>query len=217
MHGDQAHYLKNVLRKDVGDILRIFNGAEGEWLACIDSLSKKNGELDLTDQIKPQAPPRKTLHLLFSPIKKQRMDVLIEKAVELGVTDLTPVLMHRTENRKINEDRLNAQIIEAAEQSERLDIPKLHPLIKLPHLLSKGIGGVEVFTALEREPSAKSLHEYDYKAGAAFLIGPEGGFDEQERVSILSSEDIRVIDLGNGILRAETAALACLSYVLLSK
>lgn len=217
MQDDQAHYLKNVLRKDVGDILRIFNGAEGEWLARIDSLSKKNGELALTDQIKPQAPPRKTLHLLFSPIKKQRMDVLIEKAVELGVTDLTPVIMHRTENRKINEDRLNAQIIEAAEQSERLDIPKLHPLIKLPLLLSNGIGGIEVFTALEREPSAKALHEYDYKNGAAFLIGPEGGFDLQERAEILSSEDIRVIDLGNGILRAETAALACLSYVLLAK
>ena len=206
-----VHYLKNVLRKSVGDCIRVFNGVDGEWVARLETLSKRGGEVILVECIKVQTAPVAPVHLFFSPIKKQRMDVLIEKAVELGVTDLHPVIMNRTENRKINKDRLEAQIIEAAEQCERLNLPNLHEVQKL----SAGFGGVDVpiFIAMERENGAKPISLYDYSKGAGFVIGPEGGFDESECALLRNNEEWRFVSLGEGILRAETAALACLSYV----
>jgi len=209
--GDHAHYLKNVIRKSVGDFIRVFNGADGEWLARIEALSKKGGEAVLTECVRVQpASSLGSLHLFFSPIKKQRMDFLIEKAVELGVTDLHPVLMNRTENRKINQPRVEAQIIEAAEQCERMDVPCLHPLVKL----SAGLLDIDVplYVAMERCDEAQLISSYDYKGGTGFLIGPEGGFDNSERMALQDVGKYKFIDLGGSILRAETAAISCLSY-----
>ncbi len=204
---EHSHYLKNVLRKNEGAVLRVFNGQNGEWLALIDALGKKSGDIILTEQIKEQTNAPAPLNLFFSPIKKQRMDFLIEKAVELGVTGLYPVIMNRTENRKLNESRMNAQIIEAAEQCERLDLPILHPSQKLNDIL-----GQDLFMCLERKAGAKPISSYSYKDGASFIIGPEGGFDTQETKLLLANEKITAINLGDNILRAETAAIACLSY-----
>lgn len=199
-----------MLRRQPGDVLRIFNGQDGEWLGEITDLGKKGGAFILTERIKdqPKAGPRR--HLIFAPIKKQRLDILIEKAVELGVTDLHPALTNRTESRKINENRIHAQTIEAAEQCERLDVPVLHtmePLMKKVTLWQ----GPPIFAALERT-DAPALAAIDMSSDAAFLIGPEGGFDESEIGFLTAQESVRPVTLGRNILRAETAALACLAY-----
>ncbi len=212
---EQVHYLKNVLRKGAGDHLRLFNGIDGEWIARLGELGKKNGEAHLEERIKEQPTGGRRVHLFFSPIKKQRMDFLIEKAVELGVTDLHPVIMNRTENRKINDSRVSAQVIEAAEQCERLDIPVLHDLVKLPQALMDN-KELSLYVAMERENGASSISNHSYAGDYGFIIGPEGGFDDNERTLLLSVEKIKPIDLGERILRVETAVVACLSYAQLS-
>ncbi len=211
---DHSHYLRNVLRKNAGDLLRVFNGADGEWLAAIDILGKKDGTIILTKQIKKQPAKQAGLNLFFSPIKKHRMNFLIEKAVELGVSGFYPVIMSRTENRKLNEARINAQIIEAAEQCERLDLPALHPAQNLGGILLRD--DAHFYVCLERNNGAKPMASYPYEGGASFIIGAEGGFDPQEIELLLSSEKVTAINLGDNILRAETAAIACLSYARMS-
>ncbi len=215
LNAEHAHYLKNVLRKAEGDILRVFDGANGEWLAPISTLRKKSGGITLTEQIKKQPAQSVEVSLFFSPIKKHRMDILIEKAVELGVTGLYPIIMNRTENRKLNEKRINAQIIEAAEQCERLDLPVLHATQKLSYILSQQ-NGKSLYTCLERDNSAKPISSHSYENGASFIIGPEGGFDAREMEMMLASDNVIAINLGDNILRAETAAIVCLSYVRLA-
>ncbi|MGQ0527138.1 MAG: 16S rRNA (uracil(1498)-N(3))-methyltransferase [Alphaproteobacteria bacterium] len=203
----QAHYLKNVMRMQAGASLRLFNGQHGEYRAEITDFAKNHAELELKEQNRPQPPARAARHLIFSPIKKHRMDFLVEKAVELGVTHLHPALMQRTELRKINEDRLHAQIIESAEQCERLDIPELLPLQLLPNIIG-GWAGPEILWAAERTeaPHIKSIENK-----SAFLIGPEGGFTPEEIEVLGRQKKIRAVSLSPDILRAETAALYCLT------
>ncbi len=206
------HYLRNVLRKQEGDFLRVFNGRDGEWVARVTKLGKKNGEAALEAQLRvqPDLSAGREVHLYFSPIKKQRMDMLIEKAVELGVSKLHPVIMRRTVSRKINEERIRAQIIEASEQCERMDIPTLEPARNLDEVLA----GLEqpVFACIEREGDALPIAECELGAHAAFLIGPEGGFEEGEVTLMRSCEKVISVSLGESILRAETASIACLSW-----
>jgi 16S rRNA (uracil1498-N3)-methyltransferase len=207
------HYLRNVLRKQEGDLLRVFNGRDGEWLARISGLGKKAGEAVLEERLRVQPDGgKRAVHLYFSPIKKQRMDMLVEKAVELGVTYLHPVIMHRTETRKIKEDRIRAQIIEAAEQCERLDMPVLEAARSMDEMLA----GLEVcvFACVERSAETKALGECELGGDVAFLIGPEGGFDPLEVEQLFAHEQIVPVSLGENILRAETAAIACLAWVL---
>jgi len=210
----QNHYLKNVLRKNVGDIIRVFNGVEGEWVCEISALGKKSGEGVLKQCLKRQPNFSKEIALYFAPIKKQRMDILIEKAVELGVTDLHPVLTNRTEYRKLNEGRMSAQIIEASEQCERLTIPKLHTIARLSDVLIQN-HDVPFYACLERDANKTLISDCDFTSGVAFLIGPVGGFDDDEVARILSCEDVIPLSLGNYILRAETAAIMCMSYACL--
>lgn len=206
----QAHYLKNVLRGKPGDALRLFNGRDGEWAAEIVSLDKKGGALKLVEQIKKQPAPRQPVHLLFAPVKKDRLDFLIEKSVELGVTDLHPIVTNRTEIRKINNERLLAQIIEAAEQCERLDLPTLHALADLPAALQRWDSKIPLYACIERDgaPPLQSANP-----PAAFLVGPEGGFDEAEKAGLKKYAFMKPVSLGESILRAETAALKALSLV----
>ncbi|MCB1681179.1 MAG: 16S rRNA (uracil(1498)-N(3))-methyltransferase [Alphaproteobacteria bacterium] len=206
----QGHYLKNVLRLTAGRRVRIFNGKDGEWLAEIAFLDKKRSSVALLEIIKPQPVNGWRVRLLFSPIKKQRMDVLIEKAVELGVTDFYPVLTTRTENRSLKDERIALQIIEAAEQCERLDLPVLHPALSLAGLLNTW-EGPRVLACLERA-EASALPKIRLEKDCAFLIGPEGGFDPEEIESLSASAKIQAVSLGETILRAETAALFCLSH-----
>lgn len=207
----QVHYLKNVLRKGACDVVRVFNGADGEWLARIQDLKKKVGTLVLEERIRAQPPVERSVTLYFAPIQKARMDVLVEKAVELGVSALVPVITNRTEHRKINENRLRTQIIEASEQCERLDIPELHGARMFHACLHE-----DICVCLERSEETRPIHMYDFSDGASFMIGPVGGFDEMEREMLYASDNVHLVSLGERVLRCETAAMAALSYVLLS-
>lgn len=207
---EHVHYLRNVLRLEAGQSLRAFNGRDGEWLAEIKTLEKKHGAVVLSESLRVQPESRVRVRLLFAPIKKQRMDFLIEKAVELGATDLYPVLTSRTENRHLKPERVEAQIIEACEQCERLNLPVLYPLQSLPALV-KAWEGPEILACIERM-DAPALSSVRLSGDCAFLIGPEGGFDPQEADLLKHSPKLQGVSLGESILRAETAALLCLSY-----
>lgn len=206
---DQAHYIRNVMRMAETDQLRLFNGIDGEWLATITQIKKKSALLSLSKHLKPQPSTQAHIHLIFAPIKKQRLDILIEKAIELGATHLHPVLTHHTENRHIKIERINAQIIEATEQCERLDLAKLSPLTPMPALINQWKHTHAIHWAAERIENASPLDKLT--APCAYLIGPEGGFSEEECTLLKASKIITPISLGTNILRAETACLYCLS------
>ena len=210
LNAGQAHYLKNVLRKSQNEEIRVFNGHDGEWLCAVETLKKQGGTCVAIEQIHEQPPEKGGVHLIFTPLKKHRMDIIIEKAVELGVTDYHPVLTNRTEVRKINQERIEAQIIEAAEQSERLSIPKLHDLRKLDTVVARWPTDIHLYACLERG-DVQPLDQALKKGPAAFIIGPVGGFDEEEHAWLKQHESIIPVSLGDTILRCETAALACLS------
>ena len=209
MTPEHAHYLRNVLRSQEGDRVRIFNGREGEWLCSIVEIGKKKGVFKVEERIREQVDPDFSAHLVFAPIKKQRMDVMIEKAVELGVTHLHPVLTNRTENRRFNTEKARAHIIEAAEQCERLDVPVLSDIMDFKAFVV-GWSGKTILACIERE-EAPHLSDFLGKGDAVFLIGPEGGFDEGEIELMGHADCIQAVSLGKEILRAETAGIFCLS------
>lgn len=207
----QAHYLRTVLRKGTGDMLRLFNEKNGEWLANLNEAGKKSAIAVCAAQIRPSQETGRRTHLFFPPLAKDRLDFLIEKAVELGVTDLRPITTSRTEVRKINAARVTSQIIEAAEQCERLDIPALHEIASVEAALAAWDKTIPVFAALERM-DAKPLAQPS--SDCALLIGPPGGFSDEEKERLANMPFVQAVTLGPRILRTETAALAglaCLS------
>jgi len=208
----QIHYLKNVLRLDTGGHVRFFNGQQGEWLGEILSLTKKEASFRLLEQTRPQPEGKAQVCLIFAPLKKNRMDFLIEKAVELGTTAFHPVLTHHTEVRKINAPRLRAQITEAAEQCERLDVPALSALAPLVDILAGWDKGVKITACLEYY-EAPHISEISLEKDKAFLIGPAGGFEKAEKDMIAGYDFVQPADLGETLLRAETAALKALSFI----
>ncbi len=207
----QAHYLKHVLRRQQNDTVRLFNSKDGEWLAALAFTGKKHVVACVRECLRPQPPAASHIHLLFAPIRKNRMDFLIEKAVELGVTDLHPVITANTEHRHINPARLRAQIIEAAEQCERCDIPVLQESADLAGCLAAWPEAVPVLACLERH-QATAL-SFPVSGAVAALVGPEGGLTADEMRLILSFPFVRPVSLGGTILRAETAALKILSLI----
>ncbi|NCT40198.1 MAG: 16S rRNA (uracil(1498)-N(3))-methyltransferase [Alphaproteobacteria bacterium] len=205
-----AHYFKNVLRRQDGNFIRLFNGTDGEWIATLEGLTKKSGNAALRSQSRPQPETPTKTALYFAPIKKSRMDLLIEKAVELGVTDLIPTLTARTENRKFKSERIESQILEAAEQCERLDIPTLHNTIAI-NALPKDIvihACIERDDSREESPFIAEIKDKDL----SFLVGPEGGFTDQEIQALHQKSNIKPISLGDRIYRAETASIVCLTH-----
>lgn len=209
LEAGQAHYLHNVLRRKEGDFIRLFNGKDGEWLGQLQDLNKKGGNAELTERLSAQPVLKRRVHLLFTPIKKHRMDWMIEKIVELGATDLHPVLTQNTEVRKINAERMEAQIFEATEQCERFVIPALHPLEALDKKLAAWPQDMKVLACLERH-DAPHIHKSGITRNddVAFLIGPEGGFTAEEKTKI--AEICKPVTLGNTVLRCETAAIKAL-------
>ena len=211
LSSDLAHYLLTVMRKGMGDMVRVFNGRDGEYAAALDPQSKKSAHVSIVEQMREQPPCDQSVHLYFAPIKKDRMAFMIEKAVELGVTDLHPVITANTQHGKMNTEKMTKQIIEAAEQCERMTIPVLHDAVKL----SKVAFVMPTFAAIERmeAPIITAAHNQDKESDIGILVGPEGGFTKDE-VNALSSQDgITPISLGDTILRAETAALFVLSRI----
>lgn len=210
----QTHYLRNVLRMQAGQEIRLFNGLDGEWICEIHELSKKVCLLFPKEQIRPQPEKRREIHLLFAPIKKHRMDFLIEKSVELGVTHLHPVVTRYTEVRKINRDKIHLQMIEACEQCERMDIPDIEEISDLGETIAKWNKTEKIFACIERLSEPATIPS---PGNIALLIGPEGGFSDEEKGFIQSSSKCVPLSLGSNVLRAETAALAALSLSSLSE
>lgn len=207
------------MRLKTGDIVRLFNGRDGEWQAVLDVTGKKDVSAQPERPTRPQPPAPPATHLVFAPLKKAAMDWMVEKAVELGATHLHPVLTQRTEARTLNRDRVHQHIIEAAAQCERLDMPGLGDLTPLSVFLANWPPDIPLYACLERDPDGRLLAPATGPAAGpvAYLIGPEGGFTPEEGEIIRRLPAARPVSLGPRILRAETAALAVLSVRLLSK
>ena len=211
---EQSHYLANVMRLKEGETVALFNGRDGEWSATIERVAKSGVALHARARTRPQA-AEPDLWLLAAPIKKDRIDLVAEKAAELGVSRLWPVLTRRTAMSRVNTERLAAHMVEAAEQCERLSVPEVSepaPLDKAvadwdpgrPLLfLDEGGTGAPIAAALAGLRPGK----------LAVLVGPEGGFDESERALLARLPFAVPVGLGPRILRAETAAIAALAVV----
>lgn len=205
--GNAAHYLISVMRVKDGEPVLLFNGRDGEWAALARDIRKRDLMLECVEQAKPlEAVP--DFWLCVAPIKKGRIDLIAEKACELGVARLQPVLTQRAVVDRLNLGRLRAQMIEAAEQCGRTVLPDLDNMVKLDALLRDWPEGRHLFFADEMGGVAMR-HSFSTHSGpAALLIGPEGGFTDEEREAIRAHANARPISLGPRILRAETAALA---------
>ncbi len=206
----QSHYLARVLRRKIGDQVRLFNGGDGEWLAEIITISKQAITLGLIQQIRQYETPS-DIWLLFAPIKHKRNVFIVEKATELGASQIHPVITARTTSR-INRAKMQAHIIEAAEQTERLDLPQMRDALKLEQILADWDESRALMFADEAgnaELAAKTFA--NTKAPAAILIGPEGGFTADEREMLRAKPYVTPISLGPRILRADTAATATLA------
>lgn len=205
----QAHYLGNVMRRGVGDAVRLFNGRDGEWQARIVAIRKDKALLEVGSQLRPQA-PEADLWLAFAPLKRDATDLLVQKATELGVSALLPVFTERTNTARVNPERLRAIAIEAAEQSERLSVPQLHEAVDLPALVGAWPAGRVLYVAVERGQSP-GLRPMTGPAG--LLIGPEGGLSRQDHEILMIGEKSVGVSLGPRVLRAETAAIVGLALL----
>ena len=213
----QHHFLKNVLRIKVEDLITVFDGVTGEWITEVISINRDNIVLQIKKKIS-EIKEETDLWLIFSPIKLFRMNITIQKATELGVSQFFPCITQNTNQSKINMRNLYMNIVEAAEQSERLTLPKLNEVVNLNNLLRdfpKDRGLIfcnendknlpNIFNALENKSSI-------FKKWA-ILIGPEGGFSETETQEILSISSTIPVSLGKRILRSDTATTVALFAV----
>jgi 16S rRNA (uracil1498-N3)-methyltransferase len=208
--GGQAHYLINVMRLREGQPVKLFDGQSGEWLALAEAIGRRDLTLVVTSHLRAcETVP--DLWLIAAPIKKARMDMLVEKACELGVARFQPVLTRRTIVDRLNNDRLRATMIEAAEQCGRTALPEVAELAKLAAVLKDWPDHRTLYFADETGgvPFVEAIRARN--GPAAILIGPEGGFDDEERLAILACPLAVGISLGPRIMRAETAAIAALS------
>ena len=206
--GSAAHYLLNVMRLKAGDPILLLDNISGEWLAVVADAAKRSLTLRIERQMRAieQVPD---LWLCFAPVKKARLDWIIEKATELGVARLQPVITERTIVERVKRERLEAQIIEACEQCGRTALPTLAEPVKLPQLLKDWPAGRALLFA--DEAGGAPMATVGAPAPAAILTGPEGGFTERERELLIGTAAVHRIALGPRILRAETAAIAAVS------
>ena len=225
----QAHYLRNVLRLKPGDGVLAFNGKDGEWQAVL--AEGKKPALVLQKQTRPQTEP-KDLHYLFAPLKHERLDYMVQKAVEMGVSRLQPVLTQHTQVKRINLERMRANAIEAAEQCGVLSIPEISEPTSFGRALAARKSDrllvfcdeaadvkdpMAVLANARQAPSAMLPLTMSSAGGGAqplaLLIGPEGGFAEEERAALLKQTNVIRLALGPRILRADTAAVAALALI----
>ncbi|WP_425084375.1 16S rRNA (uracil(1498)-N(3))-methyltransferase [Ruegeria profundi] len=208
---EQAHYLFGVMRQSVGEQIALFNGRDGEWLAEVSEAGKRGGVLSCLQQTKPlQLPP--DLWFLFAPIKKARTDFIVEKAAEMGAARILPVQTEYTNSERIRQDRLQAHVVEAAEQCGGTFVPEVADLQKLDRVLEDWPQDRQLMFCNEAEVgSALRLAAQEKGQPWAILIGPEGGFSDQERARLTALPFSHVVSLGPRILRADTAAVAALT------
>ncbi|MBN8832714.1 MAG: 16S rRNA (uracil(1498)-N(3))-methyltransferase [Sphingomonadales bacterium] len=207
VEGNGAHYLLSVMRVREGDTVLLFDGQSGEWAASAEQIRKRDLVLRCVAQTKPpETVP--DFWLCAAPIKKGRIDLVAEKACELGVARLVPVLTERSVVDKVNLDRLHAHLVEAAEQCGRTALPVLGEMVSLARLLRDWPADRALFFADELGGAPMRAAFAASPGPAALLVGPEGGFTTAERDLIRALPQARAISLGPRILRAETAAIA---------
>ena len=210
----QQNYLRNVLRLSEGDGVAIFNGRDGEWQAAVHASSRKQMALRVVAPLRPQTRAG-DLHYLFAPLKHARLDYMVQKAVEMGASVLRPVTTRRTQAHRVNDERMRANVIEAAEQCGILAIPDVRPVETLDATLATWPAErLLVFCDEDAEPGdGIAALRARRSASLAVLVGPEGGFDPKERLAILALPAVARVSLGPRILRADTAAVAALALV----
>ncbi len=216
----QANYLMNVLRLKDGDYVLVFNGTDGEWLAKLSSSGRRDCALQVMERVREQT-QRNDLMYLFAPLKHARLDYMVQKAVEMGAGSLKPVMTQHTQSSRVNLERMESNVIEAAEQCGVLSVPEVLAPQPLKDVLAawpeaqperrllfcdeaEGTNNPLLSLAQMKEQGVPPL---------AVLIGPEGGFSEEEREELRSLDFVTVIPLGPRILRADTAAVAALTII----
>lgn len=207
---EAANYLFAVMRLGPGDGVRLFNGRDGEWIARVEDAGKRRGALRVEAQSGPQVQPA-DLWLVFSPVKKERTNFIVEKAVELGVARVVPVTTRFTNSERWRQDKQRAHAIEAAEQCGATFVPEVAEVQALDRLLAAWPEGRLLYWAderLAREDAGGAIPVQG--EAAAILIGPEGGFSEEEKARLGGLPFVRALRLGPRILRAETAAVAAI-------
>ncbi len=216
----QANYLRNVLRLPAGAGVLIFNGRDGEWRAELEPVGKREARLTVAARTRPQTAAT-DLHYLFAPLKHARLDYMVQKAVELGASRLQPVMTRHAQVARINLERMTANAIEAAEQCGILSLPEIAEPLSLDGMIAaRAPQRLLIFCDEDCEAAdpvaALAACRVANSPGAqplAVLIGPEGGFAEEERAALLKLENIVRLPLGPRILRADTAAVAALALV----
>ena len=204
----QSHYVSKVMRVKENEVFSLFNSS-GEWEAKITNISKNIVEFNVTKHLR-QKENNKELWLAFSPIKSNYFNFMIQKATELGVTKFSPIIFERTIVRKINKERIEKVIIEAAEQSNRITVPIIEEPQKLKYFLNNDMD--LIFTDLNTTNTKIDLKKLTTKP-TCVIIGPEGDFSEEEREEILKFNGVQSIKINENILRSETAVISALSII----
>jgi 16S rRNA (uracil1498-N3)-methyltransferase len=210
---DKANYLLNVLRLKRGDAVLLFNGRDGEWQATLGGTGKRELTAVVGERLRPQPPPH-DLHFMFAPLKHARLDYMVQKAVEMGVSRLQPVITQHTQVARLNLERMRANAIEAAQQCGVLTVPEIKEPVAFKTIVSDADAGrLLIFCDEDAEVAnpVAALAGHSRHAPLGVLIGPEGGFAEDERQALLKRPNVVRIALGPRILRADTAAVAALA------
>lgn len=208
---EQQHYLRSVLRVKQGTELFVFDGQNGEFSAVVSVLEKKDAQIQICRLLKEQ-PEQRDVRLYFSPLKRDCTEMVVEKATELGVTQIVPVITEYTSVKHVNTARLRLIAVEACEQCRRLDVPEITEPVLLKDLLAEQNETKPLLIHLDETGRGKRATEvFENLTAVSFLVGPEGGFSEKERALIAKTPHTTGMDLGERILRAETAAIASLA------
>ena len=212
--GKQLHFLKNVLRVKLDDIITIFDGISGEWHANIISLSKEKIAVKVLKKIR-EFESQPDIWLIFAPIKLFRLNITIQKAVELGVSKLVPCKTEYSNFEKLNYNNLELNAIEASQQCERLDIPKIEKIIDLINFLKELPDDRALIFCDESDPNLPSIYDevkskLNIYSKWSVIIGPEGGFSNEEKDILIKQKNILRVSLGRRILRSDTAAISSL-------
>lgn len=210
---EQAHYLTGVLRLGPGDPVSVFNAADGEWLAYLGTVTKKGATIRPERRTAEVQPPP-DIDYVFAPLKHARLDYVVQKATELGARRLRPVITQRTIAERVNLDRMVANVVEAAEQCNLVFVPEVAEPVKLPKLIEGWDPSRSLIYCDERAPVANPIEALrPLRPPAAVIIGPEGGFTDEEKALLKSCSFVTAISLGPRIMRADTAAVAALTLV----
>ena len=212
-----AHYLRNVLRLKRGDQILVFNGRDGEWRAALSDGGRRAAMLSVGERVREQTAPC-DLHYLFAPLKHQRLDYMVQKAVELGASLIAPVITQHVQVTRVNLERMKANAIEAAEQCGILNIPEIVAPVPFERMTAdRQQDRLLIFCDEDAEltdpVTALQAHRVDKARPLAVLVGPEGGFAADERAALLRLPNVVRLALGPRILRADTAAVAALTLV----